>query len=245
MKTITFFSTIPGVADAFPIVKSGEIMPGWVSTAKQAYLQKQEESKGEGFVHVYRCPGIFDLMSTGYTVTLPWDLMIDTYGDGQKFKWTLPSGDLADMMSSPFVTGHSPDGVAEHLPQRPGSLKTILKFNTPWYIIAPKGVKFLVLPIPYSDTFEFESYQGILDPGFSNEINFQVRWNVLNGKHIIKAGTPMCQLIPLTDEKFKLEVRDATDNDRLWIQKKNYFFNFGFVYRRTFAKKMYEKFFNR
>jgi hypothetical protein len=245
MKTITFFTTITGVADAFPVIKSSEFRPNWVSAAKESYLRKQEESQGNSFVHAYRCPGIFDLMSSGYIVTMPWDLMIDTYGDGQKCKWTLPSGDLQHLMTSPFVTAHGPDGVAENIPHRPGSLKTIIKFNTPWYVIAPKGVKFLVLPISYPDTYEFESYPGILEPGYSNEINFQVRWNVLNGKHIIKAGTPMCQLIPLTDEKFNLEVRDANDHDRKWIAKKDYLFNLGFVFKRGLAKRLYEKFFNR
>jgi len=245
MKKITFFTTIPGVADAFPIIKASEYRPSWINAAKESYLKKQEESRGISFAHAYRCPGIFDLMSSGYIVTLPWDIMIDTYGDGQKFKWTLPSGDLQQLTLAPFVTAHGPDGIAENIPQRPGSLKTIIKFNTPWYVIAPKGVKFLVLPISYPDTHEFESYSGILEPGYSNEINIQVRWNILNGKHIIKAGTPMCQLIPLTNEKFELEIRDATDHDRKWIAKKDYFFNLSFVFKRNLAKRMYEKFFNK
>lgn len=242
MRKIIFFSTVEGVAETFPIIKSGEYSPAWVKQARESYLTRKEEAQGTHFIHTYRCPGIIDIMTKGFIVTMPWDVMIDTYGDGEKFKWTLPSAELTELMPVPLVTAHSPDGVAEHIPQRPGSLKTVIKFNTPWNVIAPKDVKFIIIPIPYSDTYEFESFSGILDPGISNEINIQIRWNVLNGKHVIKAGTPMYQLIPLTDEKFDIEVRSATDQDRLFLQKKRYIFNLGFTYKRGLMKQAYEKF---
>lgn len=242
MRKVIFFSTIDGVAETFPIIKAIDYSPAWVKKARDSYVEKKAESQGTHFIHVYRCPGIFELMSSGFIVTMPWDVMIDTYGDGERFKWTLPSSDLVDMMPVPFVSAHSPDGIAEHLPTRPGSLKTVIKFNTPWHIVAPKDVKFIIIPIPYSEDFEFESFSGILDPGVSNEINIQLRWNVLNGKHIIKAGTPMYQIVPLTNEKFDLEVRTATNEDKQFLMKKRYIFNLGFTFKRSLLKQAYERF---
>lgn len=241
-KKITFFSTSPGVADLFPIIPAVSYRPNWVHNVKESFKAKHREANGDRFTHLYRCPGIIDIMKTGFIVKLPWDIMIETNGDGKSFKWTLPSTDLQYVMNSHFVSAHN-DQATGFLPCRKDCLRTVLKFNTPWYVIVPKDLKFLVIPVAYSDEIDFESLPGILDPGISAEINFQVRWNILQGKKIIKAGTPMCQLIPLTDEKVVFEVRDANDKDLAWITRRNYFFNFGFTHSKKIMKTMYDKFF--
>ena len=243
MRTITFFSTMPGVADVFPVVEAKTYRPNWIAQARNSYLKTQEESNGNKFSHIYRCPGIFDIMSTGYLVTLPWDVTIETNGDGEGFRWTLPTADLPKLAGTPLVGIHTAANILECLPPRPGCLQSIIKFNTPWHVVAPPGVRFIAMPVPYTDSFEFEHNHGILDPGYSTEINPQVWWKVLNGKHTIKAGTPMMQLIPLTEEKFKLKVQDATEKEIAWAKKKEYLRNMSFVFNRTFIKNMYLKHF--
>ena len=244
MRKIQFFSTIDGMADLFPIIPASEYKPAWVSEARAHYKAVVSDAVEEKTTHIYRCPGIFDIMSKGYIVPLPWDIAIETRADDSKnFKWTIPSGELENRLHNELLKGHFGPNV-QFLPKRPYSLDTIIKFNTPWYVVAPKDVKFIVIPIPYNENWQFESVTGILDPGYSAEVNVQVRWNLKNGKHIIKAGTPMCQLIPLSNEEFELEVRTANENDKKWIEKRDYFFNFGFLFRRNLMKKMYHKFWN-
>lgn len=245
MRKITFFSSLPGVPDLYPIIPASQYRPAWIKAARDDYKEAFKKADGDKFVHLYRCPGIFDIMSTGYIVPMPWDVTIETFGDGGDFKWTIPSEDLQRLTKTQLVNGHMDNGPAKYLPSKPGSLRSFIKFNTPWYIIAPKDVKFLVIPLPYTDSHEFESVHGILDPGYSAEVNIQMRWNVMKGKHTVKAGTPMCQLIPLTNEKFELEVREATEKDWGWIHKRNYFFNFSFLFKRNVLKEMYHKYFNR
>ncbi len=245
MKKITFFTEIPGVADAYPVIDAKDFKPSWVGPARESYIAKNQNNNGSKFNHLYRCPGIFDIMQTGYIINSPWDIIIDTFGDGEKFKWTLPTSDLVDLSRAPLVGGHSSIDFSQYFPSRPGQLKSVIKFNTPWYVIAPKDLKFLIIPIPYSDTYDFESYHGILDPGYSAEINVQLKWNVLNGRHVIKAGTPLCQIIPLSSEKFQLEVRNGTEHDMGWIKRRNYFYNLSFVFKRNLMKEMYQKYFKR
>lgn len=244
MRKIQFFSTIDGMSDLYPIIPAKEYRPSWIADARAHYKSLAGKAVDEKITHLYRCPGVFDIMSTGYIVPLPWDIAIETHGsDPKNFKWTIPSGALEDKLHNELIKGHMGPNV-QFLPKRPYSLDTIIKFNTPWYVVAPKDVKFLVIPIPYTDNWQFESVHGILDPGYSAEVNVQVRWNLTHGKHIIKAGTPMCQLIPLTNEDFELEVRTATEKDKQWINKRDYFFNFGFLFKRNLMKKMYHKFWN-
>lgn len=239
---IIFFSTSPGVADLFPVMPAVNHRPNWTHNVKESFKQTHREAKGDRFTHLYRCPGIIDIMKMGFIVTLPWDVMIETNGDGKSFKWTLPSTDLQHVMNSQFVSAHN-DQATGFLPHKPYSLKTIIKLNTPWYIVAPKNLKFLVIPVAYSEENDFEAMPGILDPGISAEINFQIRWNRLQGSKVLKAGTPMCQLIPISEKSFDYEVRDANEKDLGWIQKRNYFFNFSFTHKKNIMKSMYEKYF--
>lgn len=244
MKKITFFSITPGLKELFPVIPAHQYKPKWVSKARESFKEESKNYEGDKFAHIYRCPGIFDLMKYGYIFTLPFDLTIETNGDKETVSYILPSTDLKLLMGTDPLTAHMDNKIVGFFPPKPWSIKTILKITTPWYIIAPKNLKFLIIPIPYSDNYEFEMAPGILDPGLSSEINFQLHWNVVIGKRTIKAGTPICQIIPISEEKYELEVRDATEKDLKWIRMKRYFFGFSFNFNKNIFKKMYEKWFN-
>jgi hypothetical protein len=52
-------------------------------------------------------------------------------------------------------------------------------------------------------------------------------------------------LIPLSSEKFDLEVRDATEEDKEWLKKRLYINNHTFVVKRPSIKAAYTKFLSR
>jgi hypothetical protein len=106
--------------------------------------------------------------------------------------------------------------------------------------IGSVGLKFLILPVSYSDSFEFEHVPGILDPGLSSEINLQLRWYVTNGVHTIKAGTPVAQIIPLSEKTYQMVCRNATAWDNLWVTKRRFLNNFSFSVQRKKLKDAYE-----
>ena len=115
-----------------------------------------------------------------------------------------------------------------------------------WHIVAPKGIKFLFLPLPYPDSFEFYNAPGILDPSINAEINLQLFWNV-TGSYLIKAGTPLGQLIPLTEKKYDFICRDMNTNDENWLRKFDFYKKHSFnriLHIRNKIKEMYEKHFN-
>ncbi len=244
-RKIRFFTTINGVQDAYPIIHASEYRPAWIASARESYFKRKEEAEsvGDKFSHVYRCPGIFDIMNKGFILSMPWDVQIETNGDGQSFAWSIPSKDLNTILKSKIVDGHMAHMVAEPLPEKIGALKSIVKFNSPWHVVAPPGVKFIIIPIPYPDQQVFEHVTGILDPGISTELNPQGYWKLLNGKYFLKAGTPVMQMIPLTDEEFDIEVGFANEKEIEWTVKRNYFFNLSFVFKRSLTKTQYIKHF--
>jgi hypothetical protein len=240
MKKIEFFSYVQGVADTFPVIHARNKMPTWVDQVRQHYKVTAARLKDHGrFPHLYRCPGIFEILGEGYYVTMPWDVIIETKGDPWNFKWTIPSEELSELMGGiPLVVPHKE--ASELMPTPPGAMATIIKISTPWHIKAPPGLKFLVLPVSYPDTFEFEHVPGILDPGVSSEINLQIRWYVTNGIHTLKAGTPVAQIIPLSEKTYEMICRDATSWDNLWVTKRRFLNNFSFSVQRKKLKDAYE-----
>jgi hypothetical protein len=244
MRSIEFFSTVHGLADACPIIPAKEYTSKWMSSARQDYITEMKKNSGK-FNHIYQCPGIFDMFNHGYIIPMWHDVIIKTDGDSKNFAWMLPSGDIQDLMGEVNIIGKHVPGLADLIPKRPWSLDAIIKLNTPWQIVAPKGVKFIMLPIAYPDTFEFEATVGILDPGVSSEVNVQMWWNLKKGEHLIKAGTPLAHLIPLSEEKFELVCRDMTEHDKLWMKKRLFFNNFTFKLKRNSIKEFYYKHFGK
>jgi len=238
MRKIEFYSDVYGLASMVPILKTSEALPKWVNTLRADYKQNPKEKS-----HLYRCPGIFDLFTTGYIVTAWHDITLKT--DGENYGWELPSAELQILMgANQLAQAHSHRTTAKHLPRPPWAHPSVLKLNTPWHVVAPKGVKFLITHAPYPDSFEFQAMNGILDPGISTEINIQLDWHVPAGTHVIRAGTPLAQLIPLSEENFELVVRDKTPHDEQWSLKRRFVNGMGYVLNRPRIKKLYEDHFN-
>lgn len=242
MKKIEFFSKIPGVSELFPIREAENFLPKWANAARDNYIQIKKQNQGR-FNHIYQCPGIFDLMSQGFIVPMWHDVIISTNGNPDEFGWTVPTSELTEFDTDTDIIENQSNGFGNLMPIKPWSLNTLVKVNTPWNIIAPRGIKLLILPIAYPDSFEFESTIGILDPGYDNEVNIQMYYNVPKGDVLIKAGTPLAQIIPLSEKKFRLICRDMNTWDKLWLTKRKYFNSATFKIKRNKIKDLYHNHF--
>lgn len=230
---IEFFSSVEGVAEAFPILPAQKSLPKWVNLARQDYLQNKQSQS------VYRCPGIFDIMSTGFIVTAWHDIEVEP---GVEMSGYAPSPLMEELLEKPPIQIQMGNSIAKHIPKRPWSHRDILKINTPWHVKAK--CKFMMIPIPYSDEVIFESTTGIWDPSISSEINIQAYINT-NQPFIIKAGQPICQLIPITEKNYTMEIRDLNDSDRRWLKTRKYINNMNFVLNRGIIKNAYNRFINK
>jgi hypothetical protein len=96
----------------------------------------------------------------------------------------------------------------------------------------------------YPDKHDFASVSGILDPSVSNELNIQLFWYATNSQVMIKAGTPMMQIIPLTEKKYEMVCREKTLLDELWLKKKQFFQNHSWNYKRNLVVQAFKKHYN-
>jgi hypothetical protein len=235
---IEFFSSVDGLTESFPIIKHSKELPKWINLAREDFKQQQESELTKS-QHIFKCPGIFHVFSLGFLVTSWHDFEITCTDRG--LNWTIPDKMMNVLLERDVIQLQSGDGIAKYIPKRPWSIPHIIKLNTPWHVIAPKNVKFLMLPLPYAEEMDFECCPGILDPGYSSEINIQLYWNKIRGNRVVKAGTPLAYLIPLTEKNYNFVVRDKNEKDEKWLKKRKYLNFFSFVFGRNKVKDSYLK----
>lgn len=222
---IEFYSVTEGIKDAYPIVPTSSIKVPWFASAKEAFHKRRTDYTLGAGQHsgTHMCSGIIDLMRTGWVVPAWHDLVITTNGDGDSFSWNTPTTKLADMLHGVEPIGDfSKEYFADYVDMPPQTIKTVIKWHTPWRFNVPKGWGLLYLPLPYINENRFTSAIGIVDPASANELHAILFWHVLKGQTLIKAGTPLFQIIPVRlDNPLDYEVRDMNARDDLWRRMMN------------------------
>jgi hypothetical protein len=211
---IRFTNFIPGVCEIYPIQPSGKIKFNWISKCSNS-----AESK-----NTVRCPGINDMMRRGFIITAPFDFTIKT-DNKEKFEWKMPvdPNTLTNLNLGNYISYHSKSQLREHTPSRVDSLDIILKINTYWSLIASDDLIFLQMPVPYPDHDLFSAVLGIIDSDKYYSLIIQIDWHKIGETHTIKAGTPLCQLIPIQRNLLvDYSVEEASEDDIKMYQKYSY-----------------------
>lgn len=215
-EKIVFFSVIPEIADLQPITAASKTRPDWLKKATQEYinLKNQENFGKKQLNHVVKCPGISNIVRHGWILSCWQDVVIKTNGDGSSFTWSsavdqkmLLNGDRV----GDIVSWHPKNQFFDFFGEPKNCIDSILKIQTPWRCLVPKGYYLLEQHIPYSQESRFTVFPGF----FSREdgvasLNPQFKWHVMNDEILIKAGTPLAHymLIPATQPE--MQISDLT-----------------------------------
>tara|TARA_B100001094_G_scaffold273111_1_gene279354 strand:- start:2818 stop:3699 length:882 start_codon:yes stop_codon:yes gene_type:complete len=242
-KWVRFYSLTPGVKDLQPWIPAVKLKRKWQIDAIKKHSTKEnkcpvlklnrvwdyyqnrlqgggEDEKIEGlFAHAATCPALSDLFRSGWVMTAPADILIKIDKDAGNFKWIV----LSDVnQGNEFVKAHVPeqtDGMRELVNQQKDVLDTTIKLELPWRVQAHPDIVFLQIPVPYWDEDRFTIPTGIVDTSYSYEVNLQMFWHKIDDDaHLIKAGTPLCQWIPmerkcLDNNQFDVIIEDANQHD--------------------------------
>lgn len=205
---IRFYSVYPGVIDLFPIIKSSKL--------DRKFLDKTLYPVD--MLPTSNCPGLKKISSTGFIIPAPADFEIITNGDGTSVNWREPIVFHKGLPGTEsYIATHPPQQTVPLIDQET-TLATTIKIETPWRVDASEDVVFLQLPVMYSDEHRFTAASGILDPLFTHTLNVPVFWKNLNSVTFVKAGTPLCQLIPILRKdlniaEYDITIENANDND--------------------------------
>lgn len=138
-------------------------------------------------ITVKKCSPSIDALGAGYIVTLWSDVIVNQTKDGPFLKW--------GTVEPVFDVWNKQQSIGYEVPE--GFSDLFFKYLHGWTIKTPKGWSCLIThPIAYQN-LPFRSINGIVDTdNFDGEINTPVIFKN-NFEGLIKAGTPMFQVIPI------------------------------------------------
>jgi hypothetical protein len=223
---VRFVNLIPGVETAYPVIRTHEYKFSWLRHAALDFKERANAAGPEQLMAgVNRCPGILQYFKQGFIVTAPVDFTITTnINDPDGFRWHCPAEFTWE--GDPYIGSHSVNQLAKFMPFRDDTLKTVVKVNTFWRINSSPDIVFLQLPIAYPDHNNFTAVHGVIDCEEYVEINVQMFWHKLNDTVVVKAGTPLCQLIPIPRKlAVDLVVEPATAHDHYVAKAWKYLVN--------------------
>ena len=219
---VRFYSVDPGVAELQPWIPAAKLHRKWRTEALKNSASKEkrcpvmrvtklwerlsaelngDESIPELYEHAVTCPALRDVMDSGYVLKCPADILINTDGTGVNFQWMSQMRFCTQTGPGKYVSAHIPqqtEGIRQLVDQQKDVLDWTIKLELPWRVQAHPDLVFIQMPIPYWDEDRFSPPTGVVDPSYSYEINLQLFWHKIEeGEYLIKAGTPLCQWVPV------------------------------------------------
>lgn len=216
-RTVEFYSHVAGLKELYPILPAKELALPWrtESAHRAAEWAKDYTRSTHGAAH--KCSGIMGFVQMGWVVTAWHDFVVVTNGDGKTLEWKFSADRiLHSALDGPPLGMFAPPlfGDLPSTPLPPNTVQSVLKVHTPWFYSVPKGWGLLMVPLDYSAESRFTSAIGVLNPRISRQVNPILYWHVLKGETLVRAGTPLCRMIPIRlDTPLNTVVRDATDEE--------------------------------
>jgi hypothetical protein len=179
------------------------------------------------------CIPVFDIMTSGYIMPLPMDVLVVRDASGAaKFSWR-------EGGSSPLITEHDRDQIPDQMVPDEYE-RTPYKFSNYFHVETPAGYSLLFThPLNRMD-LPFHMISGLVDTDdYTAGINFP--FFLKKGfEGLIQAGTPMVQIMPIKREPWELEIEKKFDDDKSFMTNAPLFSRMFRGYRDHFwTKKEY------
>lgn len=226
MSKLKFISMIEGVDETMPVIPAYKHQYEWVKRATKNFKEsgtltdKVDTNQLLPFLsklnvrHTSKCPGIINLKSKGFIVRTHSDIHLKIK-EGS-YEWNTPSDwtAMSDGHCEDTITHHFEDSLHQFMTDWPkDTLNIILKINLPWYVKIPKDYELIMIDPFYKDDYRFTVCPGLFEPDLGlAKLNVPIYWHSTDGEFMIKAGTPIAQLIPIKKENVDFEVTNKNDD---------------------------------
>jgi hypothetical protein len=194
--TITLYSPVGQLIDLFPPVKTKDLIPNWYNALPV---------KSENATTVKHCPGFKDLVSKGFILPL-WadhEIIIGPVGD-------------PIIHSTNTTSGRPPSASHSLAEQAPGAWPNYLniKFHCPWlaWCDEPIGWAWSQPVWHQTDPQELINVTAVSEFRHQHDLHINTIFKrpIVSKTISIKAGTPMAQLIPLTERDWDIKLEMLT-----------------------------------
>lgn len=178
-------------------------LPLWWRNQDPYVGGKKEVKNGAYNETIKKCPGIQDLLFTGYLLKFPCDVYIDATEDAIKF-------DVHEV-HSPSFSQHNRDQMRNWDFDRETYMDDVFRVHPMWVVGTQKGYSTLFTHPAFQDSLPFRVVPAIVD----TDMYLSDGWFSIiverGFKGVIEKGTPLVQCIPYKREHFKMEILDRPD----------------------------------
>lgn len=213
---VEFYSYLRGLETAYPILPANRMQIDWRHDARDRTKALSKNYDADNHVGTHRCSGITQLTQVGWILTTWHDILIRTTGDGTTVHWAVPNKGIVHALGNaePLTLFH-PHQYADldgaQLPAQ--TVKSLVKVHSPWRFRISRGWGLMMVPLEYMSESRFTSAVGIINHRHADQLNAVLYWHVMKGETLVKAGTPLCQLIPIPLTPVPTEVRSITNKE--------------------------------
>jgi hypothetical protein len=237
-----FWTTWQGLSITYPIVPINQVPVPWLGASRN-YLQSQQQLLEHPTTNAaHLCSGITASLNQGWIVTSWCDFIITTNGDLNTFEWRLPQR-LASKYPAPIIEHFDSRIWGEHANLPLTTLKTVVKYNTPWCFAAPPGWGLLVTPLQYFNESRFTNTLGIIDPRQGNQLNAVLLWHEVNRQTLIRAGTPLFQIYPIPLNRPEFSVEESGPKELEFYKNRDFLVSNTFASNREKTQQLYDYYF--
>jgi hypothetical protein len=192
--------------------KTSSLLPEWYKkTNKYTEAKFSLADNGNPNHTIKACMPIFDMMTAGYTITLPADVYFE---EGGNIKWS------TDMLTA--IESH-PKSQFSELDAPDGYKKDVaFKFIQPWIIKTPPGYSTMFIHPTYRPDLPFYTLPAIVDTD-KHPIMVNFPFFIKEGfTGLIPYGTPIVQVIPFKRDswKSKFSFSNKNQNDLFQFAKR-------------------------
>ena len=220
---VKFYTDFPAITDQYPIYPARDYKRAWVRNCAKAFSKyKDKIGDKQSLITATKCPGIRNVMESGYIVQSWFDFTIEA--TEKDFKVHYPEQlekHLADIgYTNPLVNSFNTRYSPLQIPTG-NALPHIIKIWTPYHFEVPDTHELLVLPVQYDDNQTFNACTGSIS-GFEIDFNVHVYWNAVNQTVHVPAGTPLCQLVPIRRDQIPIKTEVASPGIREIAAKRKF-----------------------
>jgi len=214
-QKLEFLTLIPEVQKTMPIIPAKELKHEWLRKMAIDFSEQRKKPDFGTFQysHTSRCPGIVSLIRSGWILRAWQDVYIEKTSADSLF-WRTPLNQK-DMIGIDQIEIHKPEEFKNYFNNWSYSFNGVLKYQSPWSVIIPKGYYLLEIPVAYSDDPRFETATGYLSYEYGQvPLNPQFFWKTQENSMLIEKGTPIAQYILVKKEEVEISMRTRLPEER-------------------------------
>ncbi len=208
-RELSFYGYEPYIHLQNYIIESKSYKRNWIKKSLEIFNNKMLEKNQNKVAGFHKCLGFADICNEGLIIKTTDEFAIETTNNEDDIKIHLRKG-IVEVSSDGGVvyTGYNqPDllfmdkNTGSNYSTPWGANPNVIKMTKKWYIDTPKDIQYLIIPVPYSDDKRFMACSGIQDPMKSRDLTLFFWWFPKNAYEVVKAGTPIAQIIPISKKK--------------------------------------------